>query len=174
LTVYRSHGQDAFIANAIIVESFKQAAVNFLRAGEKLYEVIVLRHYKTLGYSSFRAYCASVGISRSFGYQLADIHEWYVLRAECPPAVLSEIPQSNLAVMVPCLKDGSIDIADEEQLAGWMYAMSTLPRSDLITEKRMNFGDELTDAAVPWRRKAALWKAIAKKYYRKDRRKWLS
>lgn len=173
LTVYRD--DSAWIAHGVIVKSIQRAEANFLRMGEKLYEVVLFKYYKTLGYSSFGAYCASIGISKSFGYGLAQIHELFVLRAECPPAGLLEIGTSKLALLAPRVDSGDIDIEDEETLESWLFAAETLSRSDLITDLKAAYGDDAGDT-VPWRRKAALWKALAKKYYRfyrKGDRKWL-
>ena len=154
---------DALVADAVIRGAIRDAEMSFLRMGEKLYEVIILKYYRTLGYSSFASYCADIGVSRSFAYQLADTHEKFVIRAECPTVVLLEAGVRKLSLLLPLLGTGELDYGDD--LDEWVYKMAVLSTSDAITEKRRVFGDD-TDGAVPWQRKALLWKLIAKKYFR--------
>lgn len=157
---------DAFVADMVIRAAIREAEASFLRMGEKLYEVIILKHYRTLGYTSFGSYCADIGISRSFAYQLADTHEKFVLRAQCPTVVLLGVGVRKLGLLLPLLESGDLDYGDE--LYEWLFNLSVLTTSDAITKKRRIFGDE-TGVTVPWQRKALLWKAIAKKYYRRYR-----
>jgi len=160
------HDDAAYICHEAIVNAKRQAEENFLRMGEKLYEVILFKYYRQLGYRSFPAYCASIDISRSMGYTLAQIHETFVLRANRPAVGLLEVGSSKLALLAARVESGDIDTHDDEQVEGWLNTAEVLARSDLITELRAAFGDETGDT-VNWHRKAHLWKAVAKKYYRR-------
>jgi hypothetical protein len=133
-----------------------------LHMGEKLYEVVLFKHYRALGHPSFESYCGDIGISRSLGYKLAAIHEIFVLRFQCPFDRLLAAESNKLGLLVAQVNNENI--TDPEDLDGWLWTAETNSNSDFRKELKAAFGSDAPDF-LDYRQRARAWKRIAQIYY---------
>ena len=132
-----------------------------LHMGEKLYEMVLFKHYLALGHSSFESYCGDIGISRSTGYKAAAIHEIFVLRHECPFERLLEAGSNSLGLLAAQVNNENI--TNPEDLDGWLWTAETNSNSDFRKELKAAFGPDVPDN-LDYRRFARVWKFAAKKW----------
>lgn len=139
----------------------RDAGESLLHMGEKLYEVVLFKHYRALGHSSFESYCGDIGISRSTGYKAAAIHEIFVLKYQCPFERLLEAGPNSLGLLVAQVNNENI--TDPEDVDGWVWSAETNSNSDFRKELKAAFGPDVPDN-LDYRRFARVWKIAAKKW----------
>jgi hypothetical protein len=94
----------------------------FLQAAEACWALIETEGWMVLGYESLKEYLASpeIGLRRSAFYDLAAIYRTYVVEGGITPERLLAADHSKLAVAVPALSAGKVEIdeaiADAEAL----------------------------------------------------------
>lgn len=112
----------------------KNIECDFLELGMLLYKIKEERYYEA-GWSSWEEYVMELKMSESSISRLIRIYQIFILRFKFAPAQLAPIGWTNVAELLPQIKETT----PRNDVHGWLDEMADLSRSDLrrtITERK--------------------------------------
>jgi hypothetical protein len=156
-------GAAAFECHRRIVEKRAEAEQTMLELAAALYDMKRNRYYRQMGHPTMESYIADpeVGMSRSLVYRLLQVHEKFVLELESPPDRLLDAGHHKLSIIAPHVTPENQDDLLE------LTALSITDMNDMLQQ----MGYKPKPYPVDYRRMAWLWKQLARKYYRKYKKR---
>ena len=114
----------AYRAEKMLLEGLRQARSGLIHSAEACYLLLANEGWVILGYDSINEWLANpeIGLSRTVFYDLANIHQRYVLEGGISQERLIEGEHSKLTVALPAIAAGKVsadEAADDAATLGW-------------------------------------------------------
>lgn len=114
-SLHRESAPAAFVRYEQIRGYMRQGWQSFIEAGLVLMQAYAAQDWTALGMDNFEDYCAGFGISKSVGYDLVRIAEFYNTHPTLQPKIL-DAGQAKMRLLLPVIESATPDDPLDEML----------------------------------------------------------